>query len=74
MTGNSSDSKNVENMLRKKSNGKGVLEYFQNSFLFLAQDETHDLSRHNFNFNILEYLQHLYSVTEDERIAPLFSQ
>lgn len=74
MTGSSSDSKNVENVLRKKSNGKGVLEYFQNSFFFLAQDETHDLSRHNFNFNILEYLQCLCSVTEDERIAPLFSQ
>lgn len=74
MTASSSDSKNVEKVLRKKSNGKDVLEYFQNNFFFLAQDETHDLSRHSFNFNIVEYQQYPYSVTEDEGFAPLFSQ
>lgn len=73
MTANSSDSKNVENVLREKSNGRGVLEYFQNNFLLLAEDETRDLSRHSFNFNRIEYQQYLYSVAEDERFAPLLS-
>lgn len=73
MTANSSDSKNIENVLREKSNGKRVLEYFQNDFFFLAEDETQDLYRHSFNFNIVEYQQYLYSVTEDERFGPLFS-
>lgn len=59
MTANSSDRKNVARMLRKKSNGKGVLEFFQNNFFFLAQDETRDLARHNFNFSIVEYQQYL---------------
>lgn len=59
MTASSSGSKIVENVLRKKSNVKGVLEYFQNNFFYLAQDETHDLSRHNFNFNVVEYQQYL---------------
>lgn len=66
MTASSSDSKIVENVPRMKSNGKRVLEYFQNNFFFLAQGETHDLSRHNYNFNVVEYQRCLCSVTEDE--------
>lgn len=58
MTANSSGSK-ITNMLRRKSNGKEVLEYFQNNFFFLAEDKTRDLSRHNFNFNIVEYQRYL---------------